>query len=701
MHLNSMLILLTLLRESGLIKLQMKMKQVLPSKKVLLNVISISLLSCVVLGAITFVLKNPIDVLNAQTNPTSYWNVERDPGNNLNFSFTTNSAPGPIGLQLLSNGLIQANTQISTKQGITTGFAGTDSGMTGAKHYQFGYQEPGAWTAPFPDLVLGYHTGIKMGANIGYGGVKFFADHPSVSTTQLFSVGDGDNNVRVANWLMFPNAGYGIHAPENNAYIRSNTGSFGAWKIQGSRGGWGGLEFEAPYSAAQGISLMVGHNTHANSNVYTGMHLNNVGWLWYSSGKDLYTGTAGSTTAGSMFAESFRDLGNQGYYLDPAGVSNLNVVNAQSGTFTSGPYTNDWYRVNGAGGIYWQQYGGGWTMTDSTYIRSYGNKPLQFPYNYDSDDNAYYMDLNNTTRMRSYTDANGNWFAHPNGWNYIRGNSYIAGDTGVILANGNVGIGTTAPQGKLGVGFGNGDQLTVYQPGDDALAIQTTLNGQPNNGYGGHASNRLVLQPTTGRVGIKQSNPQSDLHIKQASNSQGDAGIRLERADNGNWGTILYGGNDATHIFSSNNASWCQLSPSASWTCGSDRRLKKNIRQLEGSALEIISGLKPSNFDWINTGAHGAGFIAQEVLEVLPGAVDSSDVTGMYTVTDSYFTPYLVKGLQELDGKDNAKQLEINELKKKLQEQTDVNNAQADQLSTLRNELEELKKEIRGVQSSQ
>ena len=45
----------------------------------------------------------------------------------------------------------------------------------------------------------------------------------------------------------------------------------------------------------------------------------------------------------------------------------------------SGPYTNDWFRVNGNNGIYWSSWGGGWNMQDATYIRSYGNKQVLAP----------------------------------------------------------------------------------------------------------------------------------------------------------------------------------------------------------------------------------------------------------------------------------------------------------------------------------
>lgn len=84
------------------------MKKLLPAKRVLLNVISLSLLSSLVLGALLFVLKNPIDMTNAQTPPTSFWNVERDGSNNLNFSFTNNSAAGVVGLRLLPTGVINS-----------------------------------------------------------------------------------------------------------------------------------------------------------------------------------------------------------------------------------------------------------------------------------------------------------------------------------------------------------------------------------------------------------------------------------------------------------------------------------------------------------------------------------------------------------------------------------------------------------------
>ena len=77
---------------------------------------------------------------------------------------------------------------------------------TGIGGYAWGYQEAfstsnGIWTHPYPDLVIGYHTGLRFGGNTSYGGCRFFQDHPSGNQTLLFSIGNGNSNVHVVNSL--------------------------------------------------------------------------------------------------------------------------------------------------------------------------------------------------------------------------------------------------------------------------------------------------------------------------------------------------------------------------------------------------------------------------------------------------------------------------------------------------------------------
>lgn len=61
----------------------------------------------------------------------------------------------------------------------------------------------------------------------------------------------------------------------------------------------------------------------------------------------------------------YNDAGNSGLLVTDNGR-----VEASNGFKVTG----DWFRVNGSSGIYWDSYGGGWNMQDSTYVRCYGNK---------------------------------------------------------------------------------------------------------------------------------------------------------------------------------------------------------------------------------------------------------------------------------------------------------------------------------------
>ena len=75
------------------------------------------------------------------------------------------------------------------------------AGSPGNLSYGFIYQEAsstsgGGWSHPYPDLVVGYHTGVRIGGHYGYNGIRFYNDHPSRTTSKLFSMGEGDTNNR-------------------------------------------------------------------------------------------------------------------------------------------------------------------------------------------------------------------------------------------------------------------------------------------------------------------------------------------------------------------------------------------------------------------------------------------------------------------------------------------------------------------------
>ena len=59
----------------------------------------------------------------------------------------------------------------------------------------------------YTKLTLDWHTGIKIGASQAYGGIRFYSDAINNGGVRLFSVGEGDANVRVTNNLYIGSSG--------------------------------------------------------------------------------------------------------------------------------------------------------------------------------------------------------------------------------------------------------------------------------------------------------------------------------------------------------------------------------------------------------------------------------------------------------------------------------------------------------------
>ena len=88
-------------------------------------------------------------------------------------------------------------------------------------------------------------------------------------------------------------------------------------------------------------------------------------------------------------------------------------------------------------------------------------------------------------------------------------------------------------------------------------------------------------------------------------------------------------------------------------TTGSDRKLKENIEPTSVKALDKINALNLVAFDYIKDKTHEEiGLIAQEVLDIIPGAVEKYEGEDNHlTINYSKFVPYLIKVIQELNQK--------------------------------------------------
>lgn len=181
------------------------------------------------------------------------------------------------------------------------------------------YREAGSWTSPFPDLRIGFHTGIKLGAHSSYNGTRFYND--SNMATELMSVGDGSNNVKVAyellsntfkitqsgakwyninahylghnNWIQSSGA-HALYAPSSGLgsshWYPNNNGSHGAWQMRGSSGGYGGF-----YDYHSGVSVGM-HDSLGNGGTY---RIAQGKWQTYFHMSNDCLGVCSSTTSSS------------------------------------------------------------------------------------------------------------------------------------------------------------------------------------------------------------------------------------------------------------------------------------------------------------------------------------------------------------------------------------------------------------------
>jgi hypothetical protein len=171
----------------------------------------------------------------------------------LNHTITSNTAHGPT-IQFTSNG---------TGNQFVIGTTGNGSRL------DIGTSSNSSWN---PHNGIADYLGItalsiNTGGNVGINTI-------SPSTSHKLDV-NGETILR--SWLTFNNnAFFGLYSPNNGAHFYPNNATYGAWRVAGSRNGWGGIEFD---SSAGGITMMVSSDGNT-----VGWHHNNYGWqtMWQS-----------------------------------------------------------------------------------------------------------------------------------------------------------------------------------------------------------------------------------------------------------------------------------------------------------------------------------------------------------------------------------------------------------------------------------
>jgi len=225
-----------------------------------------------------------------------------------------------------------------------------------------------------------------------------------------------------------------------------------------------------------------------------------------------------------------------------------------------------------------------------------------------------------------------------------------------IDANGNVGIGNTAPFNNLVVQRANGQNISGEAYITDGLHWM---------GFNSNSTAALNSMVYPGDATIIYSNGAvSGGNLVIASRNALASGIKIDGRGAGNV-LINYANSSGNYRLQVNG----QILATTNIIAVSDRRYKENITPV-GSTLDLINRFNPVTYDWSDHEVHDfpegpmVGFVAQDMQQALSGTqylnsvVHESQVSMPDGSTEPYIgiresslIPLLTKAIQELDAK--------------------------------------------------
>jgi hypothetical protein len=244
-----------------------------------------------------------------------------------------------------------------------------------------------------------------------------------------------------------------------------------------------------------------------------------------------------------------------------------------------------------------------------------------------------------------------------------------------IFDKGNVGIGTSSPSAPLSVNGSNVTNANNTTDGSTADLYAAFVRQRGASAGIGGFNYAAQLISATGAEGFEIYTPNAKPLIfgttateRMRIGSQGNVGIGQVNATDVRLFVRSAGSGASTYNIYSRDVNAVDLFvirddgygylKAAAWAYGSDRRIKENINYIE-TGLDKVLALKPATFDYIDGVKNNIGWIAQDVQEVIPEAVNKiSEENDQLTLKSDFIIPYLVKAIQELKAElDSLKQL--------------------------------------------
>lgn len=538
-----------------------------------------------------------------------------------------------------------------------------------SSHYSMGLDSGnGAWSHPhYRDLIIGYHTGIRLGAN--YSGIRFYNNSP---TTDANNDGNGDGGEA----LLMTIGGYVGTANHTDVVVNNNlfanasmrspifydsndTAYYGNFA---STSRMNAIVYDNLYFSGNQAYGFIGTNVYADTINGRGsdpLELN------YYDGGSVIIGT-GANGSKALYAGSLYDAGNRVYSAANPQVNisgnSATASNVEWGNVSSKPAS--WL----SGGALVGEIAPSATAFPSGFYQSYlgAGNPTGTWFNYinvrhsnTGNGHGYQLGMSYYDNILWFRSYQGGLEPSFQSWAYAISSQNIASQS---VANA-VTVGGYSPSNFLGK---NGNS---YYQQDTWIQVNGTHGLYWPAYYGGHFSaNDLSSYTQFAFRGSKNSYGGFYDDYSRVNGAMYDSGGNggVYREANGLWYWYYHVGNNSMGIGgSTNSSSYVVYANGNIYATGdivaySDRRKKTDIVTID-SALDKVMAMRGVFYTKIDESDKGrqVGVIAQEVNEILPEAVTYAADVDEYGVKYGNIVGVLIEAIKE-------QQKEIDELKAKL-----------------------------------
>ena len=153
--------------------------------------------------------------------------------------------------------------------------------------YHFGTEREN-YGGNYTKLDLRWHTGIRLGAHINYGGIRFYTSE--TVGTMIFQVNGTSEYLYKYRW--FKTDATGWFSSTNGAHFYPSSSTYGAWRLSGSRNGYTGIT--CSYNSNDNVIGMF--DSGGNGGTYS--QTSGI-WHFYWHKNNACAGINGSTTSSS------------------------------------------------------------------------------------------------------------------------------------------------------------------------------------------------------------------------------------------------------------------------------------------------------------------------------------------------------------------------------------------------------------------